>query len=127
MKRRAPGEGARATDASDYSATLDASFFTERPSHRPGVCADIQPRPLRYMCLQCFATETVRRARETDYLDQQSELIFDKLRRWSDDSFAWILAIELSLDGVQPCLDAESCSFCGPPVCRHSGVLKDRS
>lgn len=37
MKRRAPRKGARATDANDYSARLDASFFAEHPSCRSRV------------------------------------------------------------------------------------------
>lgn len=173
MKRRAPGEGARAVDAGDYSATLDASFFTERPLHRSRVRAGIQPSPLsraqkralrrclallrraakigastaqeygsiirryvvtftmtareialrsprrqrfRYLCIECFATEAVRRARTTDFVDGQAELMFGKLRRWSDDSFAWFLAIDLAQDGVRLCLDAESCSFCDAAI-----------
>jgi hypothetical protein len=80
----------------------------------------------RFICSQCFATFAVRRARETDRLDRQSETILGDLRPWSDDSFGWLLELELAQDGVKLCLDAESCSFGGPPVCRYPDVLKDR-
>jgi hypothetical protein len=127
MKRRAPKRSAHATDASDYTVLDDSSFFAEPSSRRVRVRADAQPDSVRYMCLQCFATETVRRAREIDRLDRQSELIFGKLHRWSNDSFGWLLAIELSLDGVRPSLDAASCSFCDAAVRRCPGVLKGPS
>lgn len=61
MKRRA-GKGARATDANEYSARLDASFFNEHPSCRsrirPYVLHEFWPLDRRLDQAICSALST---------------------------------------------------------------------
>jgi hypothetical protein len=67
IRRSAPKRDAHATDASDYGATLDASFFAE-PSLRTRDSTGIQPHPLspaQKRALKCCLS-LLRRAAKID-------------------------------------------------------------
>jgi hypothetical protein len=80
------------------------------------------------ICHECFATLAVREAREVDRFDRERASKHAPVHPWADDSFGWLIALTLRIDGIELCATprlggelAEVRSFCKYRRRRYGG------